>query len=729
MREFKKTLTYTLIRWISVLFVTNALIFCAALLPALSYLKDTFTTLQLEKSNQQMKSGAESIDQAVNLLINASQTIASDSRFRTLRYAQVDYDKIAYNTKGQLKAAFEGLMAGQDIAVDAALEFEQDTAIVLGDIFWRGNSLYYPDFFCVGDMSFEEWREMLQENKYGFLPVQTIRHPKSHKEEYDALIYAVQWSKSAYMYACFDMEQVKEMFISDEEKEGCYLTITCAKDGTVLYSDLPEKESITQTISTHLTAGDIDVQVHIGESVFGEKMHPMYFWIMLYCVACVMIEVAVVGIGMYFSVHPLRGLLDVLDKYRNPKGSFAPRKEFDQISDSLLHVEQSLGSYKETISVQQKILRAKYMEKALNAQLISREDIVQFRSCFPEFPEQGFYLMYARLRIQKDKQNAGYEEPLALISMFLDMEMSEDIYHHQQLSDTELLLVIQEAFFESCKRKIDFLIDNINREEEGYELRCFASNLQQCLENIPVAYLHVKNMEGFFFEKGHKQVCIMEEGFDSPEPKISVSTFMLFYTAISYGNKDTALEWLKAYSDDLVIAQNTLINRYAFEMLRAILNCIKMEQIEILAEQTIPVYGAYRKLEMEETLYTLLADTVSIFCDRIGDKMGMDVDSFGRELVGYVDDHFRDPELCVTALAEHFGCSASTIRNAFKENTNITIAAYIEQKRMTYANTLLAQKQKTIAEVAVESGFSSSNSFYKAYRRVYGHAPSAKELK
>jgi len=728
-KNFKNTLTYTLIRWISVLFITNAIVFCVALIPALSYLKETFTTLQLEKISQQMYAGAEQVEGAVNSVINASQALEKDVRFRALRYVDVDYDDVSYNMKQELQTAFDGLMSGQGMAADAALEFDRDTAIVLDDIFWRGHSLYYPDFFRVGGMSFEEWRQVLQENKYGFLPVQRIDRSKSYKADYDALIYALRWSQSVYIYACFDIEQIKAAFIYEEGEDGCYLTITSANDGRVLYSNLPEEETISQTLSTHLAAGDIDVDVHIAEDVFSEMMHPLYFWVTLYSIVCVLIQVIIVVGGIYYSTHPLRGLLGVLDKYRNPIGRFTPKEEFDNISDSLLEVEQNLGTYQETISLQQKILQARYMEKALNAQLINVGDMEQFHSCFPTFPEQGFYLVYMRLWIHKENRKNVYEEPLTLISMFLNQELSAEIYYHQQLSDTELILVVSEETFEECRGKLDFLINNINREEEGYEIHGFASSLQRCIENISVAYLQVKNMEGFFFENGFKQVCIMDEGFGNPEPKISVSTFMPFYTAISYGNQERALEWLNSYSEELDTAHNTLFNRYAFEMLRAILNCVKMEQVGLLADRTIPAYNAYRKLETGETLYTLLADTVGDFCQRIGVQNKVDEDSFERKLVAYVDEHYTDPELCVTALSGHFGCSTSTIRNTFKKSTNITIAAYIEQKRMAFANELIMQKQKTITEIAAESGFSSSNSFYKAYRRVYGHAPSANEIK
>ena len=75
------------------------------------------------------------------------------------------------------------------------------------------------------------------------------------------------------------------------------------------------------------------------------------------------------------------------------------------------------------------------------------------------------------------------------------------------------------------------------------------------------------------------------------------------------------------------------------------------------------------------------------------------------------------------SLETHFNCASSTMRSLFKEEMNITITGYIEQKRMKRANELLLQNQKPVKDIALECGFINANSFYKAYKRVYGCSP------
>lgn len=74
-------------------------------------------------------------------------------------------------------------------------------------------------------------------------------------------------------------------------------------------------------------------------------------------------------------------------------------------------------------------------------------------------------------------------------------------------------------------------------------------------------------------------------------------------------------------------------------------------------------------------------------------------------------------------IAEHFYISASTLTHQFKEKMGISLMKYIRQKRLLLARTLLEQGEKPL-EVAAKCGFSEYSTFYKAYIRHFGTAPS-----
>ena len=167
----------------------------------------------------------------------------------------------------------------------------------------------------------------------------------------------------------------------------------------------------------------------------------------------------------------------------------------------------------------------------------------------------------------------------------------------------------------------------------------------------------------------------------------------------------------------LAAAQNSMLPRHIYDLISAMLICVKLEHPSLLASQEIPSYRA------QESLYGQLAPVVRSFCQEIHRDLQPGTDPFAAELLQYIDQHFMEYSLCLNSLGQHFNCSVSKLQKAVKSATGITIANYIEKKRMEKAVELLAKKQKPVAQIAAECGFASTNSFYKAFKRSYGKAP------
>ena len=89
----------------------------------------------------------------------------------------------------------------------------------------------------------------------------------------------------------------------------------------------------------------------------------------------------------------------------------------------------------------------------------------------------------------------------------------------------------------------------------------------------------------------------------------------------------------------------------------------------------------------------------------------------------YVDGHFTDPELSVTAIADAFGISGKYLSLFYKEQTNEKISSVIEKKRIDYACHLLETTDMTINEIALASGYALTHTFRVAFKKVQGVTP------
>ena len=188
----------------------------------------------------------------------------------------------------------------------------------------------------------------------------------------------------------------------------------------------------------------------------------------------------------------------------------------------------------------------------------------------------------------------------------------------------------------------------------------------------------------------------------------------------NYGNTELAIEKLQTYSQELEQIHNTTLNRHIHEVICTLLTFIKLEHPLLLMDLQIPAYQTNDDQSPNSSLYAQLAEPVNHFCQLIKKNLQAEKDSLVSDLISYIDEHYTDCDLCFTTLEAEFHCSSSTIRKAFKSTTNVTVSHYIEQKRMNLAYELLSQKDKTIIDVATKCGYTNPNSFYKAYKRIYG---------
>ena len=187
------------------------------------------------------------------------------------------------------------------------------------------------------------------------------------------------------------------------------------------------------------------------------------------------------------------------------------------------------------------------------------------------------------------------------------------------------------------------------------------------------------------------------------------------YSAITNGNYDLAQLRLDNYADHLKSQ-----NRAIFEMFHSILLCIKQEYAEFLFDIDIPAYHP------QQDMYSSLHETIHAFCKCFQTTREQKTsDAFAQQVKAYLDLHFTNENLCSTMLEEHFQCSFVKIRKAFSKDIGVPISVYIENKRMELANELLLLGEDPVSEIATKCGFTSYNTFHKAYRRVFGHAPSS----
>ncbi|MGM9692460.1 MAG: substrate-binding domain-containing protein [Alloprevotella sp.] len=107
-----------------------------------------------------------------------------------------------------------------------------------------------------------------------------------------------------------------------------------------------------------------------------------------------------------------------------------------------------------------------------------------------------------------------------------------------------------------------------------------------------------------------------------------------------------------------------------------------------------------------------------------------DLDSeFYRRFLEIFQAEMSRPELSVDGIAAQIGMDRSQFYRKIKALTNYAPVELIRRLRLQQGRALLLSTEKTIGEIAYETGFSSPAYFTKCYRDAYGHTPTQARAK
>ena len=94
------------------------------------------------------------------------------------------------------------------------------------------------------------------------------------------------------------------------------------------------------------------------------------------------------------------------------------------------------------------------------------------------------------------------------------------------------------------------------------------------------------------------------------------------------------------------------------------------------------------------------------------------------QCVAYIDSHFREP-ISLESLAKRFGLSRSSFCSVFPQYTGMPLQKYIAHKRIKEAQILMrAHPEKSVSQIATETGYRDDSTFYRNFLRITGVSPS-----
>lgn len=102
------------------------------------------------------------------------------------------------------------------------------------------------------------------------------------------------------------------------------------------------------------------------------------------------------------------------------------------------------------------------------------------------------------------------------------------------------------------------------------------------------------------------------------------------------------------------------------------------------------------------------------------------VPRFGGALMAQAIEHINDnyaSEITLQGMCKRLGISPSHFTRLFKASTGFTLIEYVNNMRIKKASELLLSTQRSVSDIAEETGFSSFSYFGKLFRQGHGLSP------
>ena len=141
---------------------------------------------------------------------------------------------------------------------------------------------------------------------------------------------------------------------------------------------------------------------------------------------------------------------------------------------------------------------------------------------------------------------------------------------------------------------------------------------------------------------------------------------------------------------------------------------------EVIAREIEHLSGKQNEVSVRGRIYVILGAILDELVPMGDMKEGKD--TFSPEILMYISERYKE-DISLASLAKKFGYNPSYLSRSFKSNFGLPFCKYITMLRLREAVKLITQGESSITKCAIDSGFGSMRSFYRAFFEEFAMSP------
>lgn len=581
----------------------------------------------------------------------------------------------------------------------------------------------------------ELWNSYMTKPEYTnrFLPMDVFM--PNYTEKY--YMYIIDLDDLYYMDAparvCFIFEQNKmaDLFDCVQTDSSNFLIAAAEDDSVVLSINAPESISPESLEALAFNKGYAELDLNgqkltVGRYISNNTGYSYYFSFPSYQAAA-----GLNGTQLFLLLLAMVALLTGGSLvYYFSRRNVRPIIELGQELQTAVEVQKNL---QEVVNSQRPIICTSYVRQLLSGTATS-EDEVAYMENYLGIADSSYYNVLYIVYYNNFGDNTESALPGGIESMeelekiirtalenffgtpLFYFSPSDRTYsvllHCPKEEEKDLILKINNCIL----RLHDYLLDT-------YDIWLFAGigrntdslmNVWECYQQASEAVSYTtKNYIFFPYEFIKKDSNVF---YYPPE----ISTKLIHF--ISTGNTSQVLELFNMIHQENIEERSLPVNLLKY-LLSDIRNTLLKARFALPQGADPEAVKVLDERFNEHLTFKLCEDLALSLCNLFGNKE--DDNTLSTTIEKYIKENYKDPSLGLNKISDEFQISESYFSHMFKEKTGVNFSTYLENIRMTEAARLIKETDISLNELYIAVGYNNSNTFRRAFKKVYGVTPSA----
>lgn len=675
------------------------------------------------------QNAAHELEATEDLLLHTARNVYNDPLLSSLYYDSTssDKDQLFYNMcqlQERMKLYFSNISGIADVIVYTP-KFDY---VMTQQYIFRTRSQFYKSIQFSSDRG--DWLEgLLHSAASKSVAADVIANHLKQTAPYPVVNYSFSFPMIGdyhiplLIVVCLDARTLSEQFlypdISNQER-----VIITDSHGAFLADSMPE--------STVFSAAPLnDRFYHLqfagsGGKEYSLEINPAYFQeqqlenlqLIMQNIGLALILGACVS--LYFAWRHSRPIERIFDIVRRANASNSNIVRFTQLEDGVLNMASEISQCKNSIRDLDAIVRHSLLERLFFGDFRLQKLQTALIQYYGPMPSECFVMVF------------GYENPedgelpeAFILDGYGALKKKPYITH---IHDKKLYLVIQawENIYEATESVLKEF-----RENRSSILKAGISNKISGLTAIKDGSRQAARRFNSGLHLHGIYLLAHTHSSKAQSNPLTLDSLNLLSKALLAWNRQTSDQALQEIFTQLESQKSDALEyRQIFFSLRSVYSII-IEQFVQNIEKTgittgedlfLPSDLDEYNLPTIQTIFTALNSAMDKYYQQYTEKKSQ---IRGLDIVNYVDENFRNPNLCANSIAEHFNISEKYVFLLIKKACGETLNDKISYLRVQEGIRLLKQTDMSIAQIAAAVGFTSSNSMYKVFMRVNGVSPSS----